>query len=160
LNHTKKPCTIQKTLTDLDGYFLNYLLDFETRNSPCRLAIDLLKHPFDYTLKVIRDQTEQTVAVDLPETFAYLIGLLVKIRKTYTIGPAPRYLVYHGTTREGTVTVIWRDCETMDLTRDKEYVTGTILKEIPKADLLYMNGEFIVPGARGLERIFKEQMGA
>jgi adenine-specific DNA-methyltransferase len=160
LNNITFDTSVQKTLMDLEGYFLNYVLDFETRDSPCRLTVENLKHPFDYQLKVIRDNSEQTVKVDLPETFAYLIGLHVKIRRAFSHPDIGRYLVYHGTTREGTVTVIWRNCEQIDLTKDKDFVMKTILTDIPKAETLYLNGEFIIPGAHGLDRVFKERMGA
>jgi adenine-specific DNA-methyltransferase len=160
LNNITFDTSVQKTLMDLEGYFLNYVLDFETRDSPCRLTVENLKHPFDYQIKVIRDNSEQTVKVDLPETFAYLIGLHVKIRRAFSHPDIGRYLVYHGTTREGTVTVIWRNCEQIDLTKDKDFVMKTILSALPKADTLYLNGEFIIPGALGLDRVFKERMGA
>lgn len=160
LNNITFDNSVQKTFMNLEGYFLNYLLDFETRNSPCRLTVENLKHPFEYQLKVIRDNSEQVVMVDLPETFAYLIGLQVQLRKVYTNGPTPRYLIYHGSNQSGAVTVIWRDCDGLNLEDDKKYVVDMILKETPRSDTLYMNGDFIVPGAQGLERIFKEQMGA
>lgn len=160
LNNITFDTSVQKTLMDLEGYFLNYVLDFETRDSPCRLTVENLKHPFEYQLKVIRDNSEQTVKVDLPETFAYLIGLHVKIRRAFTHPDIGRYLVYHGTTREGTVTVIWRNCERIDLTKDKDFVMKTILTALPKADTLYLNGESIILGAHGLDRVFKERMGA
>ncbi|KAF5092040.1 DNA methylase [anaerobic digester metagenome] len=160
LNNITFDSSVQKTLMDLEGYFLNYVLDFETRDSPCRLTVENLKHPFEYQLKVIRDNAEQTVKVDLPETFAYLIGLEVRIRRAFTHPEIGRYLVYHGTTREGTITVIWRNCEQIDLTKDKEFVMKTILTALPKADTLYLNGEFLIPGAHGLDRVFKERMGA
>jgi adenine-specific DNA-methyltransferase len=160
LNNITFDTSVQKTLMDLEGYFLNYVLDFETRDSPCRLTVENLKHPFEYQLKVIRDNAEQTVKVDLPETFAYLIGLEVRIRRAFTHPDIGRYLIYHGTTREGTVTVIWRNCEKIDLTRDKDFVMKTILTALPKAETLYLNGEFLIPGAYGLDRVFKERMGA
>ncbi len=160
LNNISFDTSVQKTLMDLEGYFLNYVLDFETRDSPCRLTVENLKHPFEYQLKVIRDNSEQTMKVDLPETFAYLIGLEVKIRRAFSHPDIGRYLVYHGTTREGTVMVIWRNCEKIDLTKDKDFVMKTILSSLPKADTLYLNGEFLIPGAHGLDRVFKERMGA
>ena len=42
--------TVQKTLMDMDGYVLRYMLDFETRESPCRMNTTKLERPFEYTL--------------------------------------------------------------------------------------------------------------
>ncbi|HPD11472.1 MAG TPA: site-specific DNA-methyltransferase, partial [Methanoregulaceae archaeon] len=41
--------TAPKTLMDFEGYFLRYMLDFETRESPCRMNVTKLERPFDYT---------------------------------------------------------------------------------------------------------------
>lgn len=60
-----------------EDYMLRYLLDVETRGSQSLLNIDAFADPTAYTLEVKKPGTDEYVtrAVDLVETFNYLIGL-------------------------------------------------------------------------------------
>ena len=62
-----------------EDYMLRYLLDVETRGSQSLLNIDAFADPTGYTLEVKKPGTNEyaTRAVDLIETFNYLIGLRV-----------------------------------------------------------------------------------
>jgi len=62
-----------------EDYMLRYLLDVETRGSRSLLNIDAFADPTAYTLEVKKPGTDPYVtrAVDLIETFNYLIGLRV-----------------------------------------------------------------------------------
>ncbi|MBN2703183.1 MAG: site-specific DNA-methyltransferase [Pontiellaceae bacterium] len=62
-----------------EDYMLHYLLDVETRGSQSLLNIDVCADPTYYTLEVKKPGTDEYVtrAVDLIETFNYLIGLRV-----------------------------------------------------------------------------------
>lgn len=62
-----------------EDYMLRYLLDVETRGSQSLLNIDAFGDPTAYTLEVKKPGTDEYVtrAVDLIETFSYLIGLRV-----------------------------------------------------------------------------------
>ncbi|GAB1455866.1 site-specific DNA-methyltransferase [Spirochaetota bacterium] len=62
-----------------EDYMLRYLLDVETRGSQSLLNIDAFADPTVYTLDVKKPGTDEyaTRAVDLVETFNYLIGLRV-----------------------------------------------------------------------------------
>lgn len=62
-----------------EDYMLHYLLDVETRGSQSLLNIDAFADPCHYTLEVKRPGTDEytTRAVDLIETFNYLLGLRV-----------------------------------------------------------------------------------
>lgn len=62
-----------------EDYMLRYLLDVETRGSQSLLNIDAFADPCRYTLEVKKPGTDEyaTRAVDLIETFNYLIGLRV-----------------------------------------------------------------------------------
>jgi len=62
-----------------EDYMLRYLLDVETRGSQSLLNIDAFADPCRYTLEVKKPGTDEYVtrAVDLIETFNYLIGLRV-----------------------------------------------------------------------------------
>jgi len=94
-----------------DEYLLRYVLDFETRASETLLNVERMNAPFRYKLTLRDGEQTRNLPVDLPETFAYLLGMRVKCRRAYHDGER-RYLVYRGPTREReNVTVIWRDTE-------------------------------------------------
>ena len=61
-------------------YILNYLLDTETSGSPSLLNIDKFKDPSNYRLIVKKSGSDEQVeqAIDLVETFNWLIGLRVE----------------------------------------------------------------------------------
>lgn len=65
-----------------EHYILNYMLDVETRGSQSLLNIDAFSNPLNYQLKVKRPGSDESqfVAVDLIETFNWLIGLSVTHR--------------------------------------------------------------------------------
>ena len=73
----KKAVSVNPALKE--DYMLRYLLDVETRGSQSILNIDAFADPTDYTLKVKKPGTDEyaTRAVDLIESFNYLIGLRV-----------------------------------------------------------------------------------
>lgn len=97
--------------------------------------------------------------MDLPETFAYLLGMRVKSRKAYHDGER-RYLVYRGPTREREdVAVIWRDTEGWskeDLERDKAFFQEQGMAD--GAQDVFVNGDSFIPDARPLEAAFKRLM--
>lgn len=61
-------------------YMLRYWLDFETKGSPSLLNIEWFYDPTGYKLKIKKPGTDEYVekAVDLVETFNWLIGLHVE----------------------------------------------------------------------------------
>ena len=61
-----------------EDYMLSYMLDVETQGSASLLNIEQFKDPFNYKLKVTRNNEAHVATVDLVETFNYLIGLRVK----------------------------------------------------------------------------------
>ena len=149
--------TVQRTLADMDGYFLRYMLDFETgERSPCRFNVEKLTKPFDYTLKIAQgnELTEQTV--DLVETFNYLLGIHVKQIRTFN-NNGTYYRVVLGTKDEDDIAVIWRDTEDLDLKEDKTFIEGTILNEFNPTKT-YINSDFYVEGAHPIEPEFKKLM--
>ena len=144
-----------------EDYLLQYLLQWETRKSETLLNVEKLAKPFSYQLHIHRDGETRAQAVDLPETFAYLLGLYVQKRQALNDNDR-RYLVYRGATREGRkAAVIWRETEgwkEKDYKRDKEFVAAQKLTE--DMDEVYVNGDSYIPGARALEKLFKERMFA
>jgi adenine-specific DNA-methyltransferase len=146
-----------------EDYLLQYMLQWETRKSETLLNVEKLAKPFSYQLHIHRDGETRAQAVDLPETFAYLLGLYVQKRQALNDNDNDRrYLVYRGATREGRkVAVIWRETEgwkEKDYKRDKEFVAAQKLTE--GMDEVYVNGDSYIPGARALEKLFKERMFA
>ncbi len=63
-----------------ESYMLGYMLDVETRGSDSLLNLDRFADPFSYTLKIATGSAGETkeTAIDLVETFNYLIGLTVE----------------------------------------------------------------------------------
>ena len=79
LNDTLTKSSLMENASLKEDYMLHYLLDVETRGSQSLLNIDAFADPTAYTLDVKKPGTDEyaTRAVDLIETFNYLIGLRV-----------------------------------------------------------------------------------
>jgi adenine-specific DNA-methyltransferase len=149
--------SVQRTLIDMDGYFLRYTLDFETRNgSPCRFNVEKLSKPFDYTLKITEGNELKEQTVDLIETFNYLLGIHIKQIKTFK-NNGTYYKVVLGKKDEDDITIIWRDTENIDLKADKTFIERTILGE-SNPSKTYINSDFYVEGAHPIEPEFKKLM--
>jgi|GEM_PF-881781 len=144
-----------------EEYLLSYMLKWETRKSATLLNVEKLQSPFSYQLHIHRDGETRARSVDLPETFAYLLGLDVQTRKVYDDG-GRRYVVYRGALRNGrTVAVLWRETKgwtAEDYRRDAAFVAEQKLAE--GSDEIFVNGDSLIPGARSLDPIFKERMFA
>jgi adenine-specific DNA-methyltransferase len=144
-----------------DECLLSYILRWETRHSETLLNVEQLQSPFSCKLHIYRDGETRACPVDLPETFNYLLGLDIQTRRVYHDN-GRRYLVYRGTQRNGrAVAVIWRetkDWKQEDYERDVVFVTDHHLAE--GADEVYVNGDSLIPGARSLDRLFKERLFA
>jgi adenine-specific DNA-methyltransferase len=142
-----------------DDYLLRYMLDFETRDSETLLNVKKMAAPFDYRLTVRQNGEARELPVDLPETFAYLLGMRVRIRRAYSDG-GRRYLLYRGPTREREdVAVIWRDTGAWsreDYERDRAFVEQREMAE--GAQDVFVNGDSLIPEARPLEATFKRLM--
>ncbi|KAF5424779.1 MAG: adenine-specific DNA-methyltransferase [Candidatus Methanocomedens sp.] len=149
--------TVQRTLMDMGGYFLRYMLDFETREgSPCRFNVEKLTKPFDYTLKITQGNELKEQTVDLVETFNYLLGLHVRQIRTFT-NNGTYYRVVLGTKNEDDIVVIWRDTEDLNLKADKEFIEETIIGE-SNPTKTYINSDFYVEGTHPIEPEFKKLM--
>jgi adenine-specific DNA-methyltransferase len=142
-----------------DDYLLRYMLDFETRGSETLLNVEKISAPFRYKLRLRDGGETRSVSVDLPETFAYLLGLRIRSRKAYHDG-GRRYLVYRGQApNRGEVVAIWHDTEGWDETdfeRDKKFVQENSLTE--GADEVFVNGDSFILEARPLEGVFNRLM--
>jgi adenine-specific DNA-methyltransferase len=145
---------------EFEDYLLRYMLKWEARKSETLLDIEKLASPFQYTLHIHADGQTSEKAVDLPETFAYLLGLHVQARHAYDDG-GRRYLVYRGRIAQRTVAVIWRETDgwgQADYEADRQFVAEHKLTD--GAEEIFVNGDSLIPGARALEPLFKARMFA
>ena len=147
----------------IEGYLINYMLKWETKDNETLLNPTKLMAPFDYRLRVHTNGNTVDRRVDVAETFNYLLGLKVRTRRVY-MDEERRYLVFRGETREQpgrTTVVIWRDTmnwREAELKRDREFVAKN---EITRgADTIYVNGMSCILGGKPIEPIFKERMFA
>ena len=150
-----------KGMFDVEDYMLRYMLRWETKGSATLLNVAALERPFDYKLRLNGNADGEDVAVDLPETFNYLLGLAVRTRRIHH-DDGRRYLVYTGRTRDKReAVVIWRDTEGWtleDRERDRDFVESSGMTE--GADEIWMNGDTMVKDARSLDGLFKQRMFA
>lgn len=150
-------------LATSDEYLLKYQLGWETKDSETFLNVAKLTDPFRYRLRVHVNGVRRERRVDLPETFNYLLGLIVRTRRTYD-HHGRLYLVYRGTIRADpnqTVVVIWRATEGWtenDFARDRDFIAAESLAD--EADTVYVNGDSCIPGAKPVEPMFKARMFA
>ena len=145
----------QATL-QLEGYVLNYMLDFETKQSETLLNVAKLDAPFDYRLH--RHGKDIPPPVDLPETFNYLIGLYVASRRVYE-NKGTRYLVYRGRVEGRETAIIWRTTRgwgQKEFEADREFVERHKLTQ--GAEDILVNSDSFIPGARSLDPVFKRRM--
>ncbi|MEN3043878.1 MAG: site-specific DNA-methyltransferase, partial [Candidatus Hydrothermales bacterium] len=148
-----------------DEYLLKYFLDFETRESPYFLNIEQLKNPFAYKLKVNLSEVgdPQEMAVDIPETFNYLLGVkLKKIKARYKNGR--KYLFTLGEIEGKSVAVVWREYDEKwkeeDYKNDKEFINEELNDWKPQ--IVYVNGQSVLTNKdyelRYIEPEFKKLM--
>jgi len=151
--------TVQETLDSFQDYFVRYMLDYETRDSPSRLVLEKFRTPFDYKIKIIKpEEKEEIVSVDLVETFNYLLGLSVEKLRVFK-GGERTYRVVFGKKENDKIVVIWRNTKDLDLERDKRFVEEAILVG-NKPNTIYINGDSYLENAQPIEPAFKRLMGA
>jgi len=145
-----------KAFQESEEYMLNYMLEFETKESPSLLDIDQLKRPFKYKLKIKEEDETKNKTIDIPETFNYLIGL--EVSKRYTKENSDRkYLIYRGKVDDEFTIVIWRNTEEIDLDEDKDFISNEIIKGYEEN--IYINQKNVIEDSIPIEKIFKNNMG-
>lgn len=152
----EKDKTIQETLEGFQDYFLRYMLDYETKDSPTRLNVKKFQMPFDYKIWVIFNGERKLETVDLIETFNYLLGIDVEKFRSFNNGR--EYHVVFGKRKDETIAIIWRNSKDIDLKVDKEFVEKTILAGT-KPDRVFINGDSLVERTEPIEPEFKRLMG-
>ena len=140
-----------------------YQLNFESRGSPTRLLESGLDSPFSYALELTMGNGEngentRTEMADLPETFAYMIGLRMRTRRI-AMDRKRRYLVLQGMCDGRETAVIWRDTagwEPADYDRDKDFIEKEGLMK--GAERILINGDSAIKRAESLNPIFGAAM--
>lgn len=129
-------------------YLLHYMLDLESRDS--LLNTDVFKKPFDYRLNIAADSAGAytETAVDLVETFNYLLGLRVQAvdDKRFTDG----YVFVEGYLKSPneTILLVWRDCERWDYDKLPELLKKRrINPQDSEYEAVYINGDHTLPTA-------------
>lgn len=154
----EKDKTVQETLDGFSDYFLRYMLDYETRESPCRLAVDKFKDPFNYKLKITNAGEERNKTIDLVETFNYLLGVHVEKVRTLLDGNR-KYRVVFGKKEDRKIAIIWRSLEGINYKKDAEFIEKSILQG-EAFSRIFVNGDSSVSSAEPVEPEFKKLMGA
>ena len=169
-----------------EAYLLHYMLELESRESPSLLNIQAFANPFDYRLKVTRNYEQQSVAVDLVETFNYLIGLrvqtisarqhltaefvrdaqgrlIVKSTRQCTAGEGWTFRQVEGQTPQGQKTlIIWRtlsgDPEKDNALLDHYFERMAFSTRDREFDVIYVNGDNNLENLRGDDEIWKVRL--
>ena len=138
-----------------EDYTLHYMLDAESREG--LLNVHIFEDPFAYTLEIATGIVGETrpAAVDLVETFNYLLGLRVR-----HVDAIQGYRVVQGTNPQGErVLVIWRnlreksnaDLETFF--RKQDYNPRDM-----EFDLIYVNGDNHLENLRRPDETWKVRL--
>ncbi len=151
--------TAQKAL-EFDQYIPKYFLEFETRSSQTLVNTEAMLDPWGYELNIWDGLTYNTrQAVDLVETFNYLIGLNMQKSMTREIQRRKYQFIYGNNNAGSQLMVVWRNTKNWEIS-DYE-ADRDILKEELKSfvyDVLYINGQAILDGYQPIEEIFKNKM--
>ena len=140
-----------------ESYMLSYMLDMETQGSPSLLNLQAFEDPFNYKLNIATGSVGETkpMAVDLVETFNYLLGLTVR-----HIDHIRGFRVVQGTNPQGErVLVIWRNlreksnADLEEFFRKQEYNAKDLGFE-----LIYVNGDNNLENIRREDETWKVRL--
>jgi len=136
-----------------EDYMLHYSLDVESQSS--LLSIDTFSTPFDYKLKIATSSVGETkeTAIDLVETFNYLLGLVVK-----RIELLKGYLVVEGQNlKKEKILIIWRDGQSSEELNEffKKMDWSVYDREF---DTIYVNGDNNLDNLRKDEDHYKVKL--
>jgi len=138
-----------------EQYMLRYMLETETQGSPSLLNTAAFDNPSAYTLKVTHGSETVETAVDLVETFNYLIGL--RVRKVDLIRGIR---VVQGVCPTGErVLVLWRSvCNTnADQLNDWFTKQGYNTRDT-EFDVIYVNGDNHLQNLRRPDQTWKVRL--
>ncbi|EKD28832.1 MAG: hypothetical protein ACD_79C00188G0003 [uncultured bacterium] len=121
-----------------EDYTLSYMLNIESKASDSLLNIDRFSDPFNYTLKIRKDNELKDQPIDIVESFNYLIGLYVE--QTETIRG---FKVVRGKLRTGEKTlIIWRNTKEKSNEDLDEFFKKQKYNTLDfEFDLIFVNGD-------------------
>jgi adenine-specific DNA-methyltransferase len=150
----------QQQALEFDQYIPKYMLEFETKNSQTLVNTEAMKDPWNYKLKVWDGFTYDTEqAVDLVETFNYLIGLHMQKCITKEINGIKYQFVYGHNNANKNILAVWRSVkgwEIEDYKADSEALKAEL--ENYTYNLLYINEQAHIEGYQPIEEVFKNKM--
>jgi len=150
----------KQTALQFDQYIPKYFLQFETQGSQSLVNTEAMRNPWAYMLKVWDGFTYDTEqAVDMVETFNYLIGLHMQKCITRQINGITYKFVLGNNNKGKQLLVIWRN--TKDWTLSDFEADSITLREELKAfsyDQLYISGQAHIENYQSVEEIFKNKM--
>lgn len=150
---------VQKAL-EFEQYIPKYFLEFETKSSQTLVNTAAMQDPWDYKLKVWDGFTYDTEqAVDLVETFNYLIGLHMQKCITKELNGKKYQFIYGHNNANKNILVVWRSVK--DWSVDDFKADAATLKTELKTfeyDLLYINDQAHIEGYQPIEEVFKNKM--
>lgn len=138
-----------------EDYLLSYMLEVESRGS--LLNISSFVHPFNYQMNIATGIVGESTltAVDLVETFNYLIGLHVQ-----TIQSIRGFRVITGRTPSGERTlIIWRDLEQKSNAALEEFFRRQEYNpQDSEFDIIYVNGDNNLENLRRPDETWKVRL--
>jgi adenine-specific DNA-methyltransferase len=150
---------VQKAL-EFEQYIPKYFLEFETKGSQTLVNTAAMQDPWDYQLKVWDGFTYDTEqAVDLVETFNYLIGLHMQKCITKELNSKKYQFIYGHNNANKNILAVWRSVK--DWSVDDFKADAATLKTELKAfeyDLLYINDQAHIESYQPIEEVFKNKM--
>lgn len=150
----------KQTAMQFDQYIPKYFLEFETQGSQTLVNTEAMRNPWAYTLKVWDGFTYDTEqAVDLVETFNYLIGLHMQKCITKQLnGHTYKFVAGHNNAGKQLL-VVWRNTAEWSLA-DFEADSLTLREELKAFtyDQLYISGQAHIENYQPVEEIFKNKM--
>jgi adenine-specific DNA-methyltransferase len=153
----------QQTFTQnqREEYVSGYMLDFESEGASL-MEPTSFEQPFDHELDIERNGVgRESVAVDLIETFHYLLGADVHQFETYEHQNRQYVVTECSVKRENSVDsvlTVWRNARDLALEEERDWVADELERE--QFNQMYINSESAVPGAEPVEVTFKTRMEA
>ena len=142
-----------------DEYLLGYLLDVESAGSASLLNVDRFRDPFGYKLAIATSSAGETkeTAVDLVETFNWLIGLKVR-----TIDAQKGFVTVTGEKRAGgRVLIVWRtlgeDTAADNAALEKYLAKLAVNPADTEYDFVYVNGSHTLSDPHNKIHLIEEE---
>lgn len=130
-----------------EKYRLHYMLDVESRGNASLLNLAKFSRPFEYTLRVTRDDITRDQTVDLVETFNWLLGIRVgtiRLSKDKSFKESDHgILEVTGTDPEGNrCLILWRNTDEVNDEKLLKWFEANRYKVKDfEWDLIYVNGD-------------------